>query len=100
MSNTYRIVVVMRALYGLKSSTLQFRNFLTDILPNRMGFSSSLADPDLWYKAVTKSDGSEYYSYILVYVEDVLIIDEDQKQFMKMNQGLDTWCRHYTYSNT
>ena len=85
-SNKDRVVVVVRALYGLKSSALQFRNFLADILSNRMGFTSSLADPDLWYKPATKKDGSEYYSYILVYVDDVLIIDEAPKQFMEMIQ--------------
>ena len=52
-----------------------------------MGFTSSLADPDLWYKPETKRDGSEYYSYILVYVDNVLIIDEDPKQFMEMIQA-------------
>ena len=81
-----RVVVVVRALYGLKSSALQFRNHLGETLGNKLGFKSSLADPDLWYKAATDSNGFEYYSYILVYVDDLLIIDKEPKRYMEMIQ--------------
>ena len=60
-----KVVVVVRALYGLKSSALQFRNHLADTLGNKIGFKSSLADPDLWYKPATDASGNKYYSYIL-----------------------------------
>ncbi|GFH61944.1 pol protein [Chaetoceros tenuissimus] len=82
-----RVVVVVRALYGLKSSALQFRNHLAATLGNKLGFKSCLADPDLWYKACIDSDGNEYYSYILVYVDDLLIIDKNPKRFMEQIQG-------------
>ena len=32
------LVIVVRALYGLKYSALQFRNFLSEILGNRFGW--------------------------------------------------------------
>jgi hypothetical protein len=81
-----RVVVVVRALYGLKSSALQFRNHLADTLGNKLGFKSSLADPDLWYKAATDPSGNKYYSYILVYVDDLLIIDKLPKRYMSQIQ--------------
>ena len=81
-----RVVVVIRALYGLKSSALQFRNHLADTLGNKLGFKSSLADPDLWYKAATDTAGNKYYSYILVYVDDLLIIDKIPQRYMKQIQ--------------
>jgi hypothetical protein len=81
-----KVVVVVRALYGLKSSALQFRNHLADTLGNKLGFKSSLADPDLWYKAAVDSTGNKYYSYILVYVDDLLIIDKEPKKFMAQIQ--------------
>ena len=81
-----KVVVVVRALYGLKSSALQFRNHLADTLGNHLGFKSSLADPDLWYKAATDSTGNKYYSYILVYVDDLLIIDKNPRKFMSQIQ--------------
>ena len=47
-----KIIVITRALYGLKSLALMWRNQLADIIGNKLGFKSSLADPDLWYKAI------------------------------------------------
>ena len=43
-----------------------------------------MADPDLWYKPSTDSQGNEYYSYILVYFDDLLIIDENPNKYMMM----------------
>ena len=77
-----KVVVVVRALYGLKSSALQFRNCLAEALGNKLGFKSSLADPDLWYKPMTDSSGFEYYAYILVYVDDLLLIMKEPKEAM------------------
>jgi hypothetical protein len=82
-----RVVVIVRALYGLKSSALNWRNHLADILHNNMGFTSSLADPDLWFKPSIDPNGKEYYSYILVYVDDLLIIDHDPRRHMKNLQS-------------
>ena len=78
------MVIIVRALYGLKSSALQFRNFLANTLGNHLGFTSSLADPDVWYKAKTKPNGFKYYSYILVYIVDLLIIDQTPSKYMEM----------------
>ena len=69
--------LVVRALYGLKSAGAAFRNHLADCM-NHLGYKSCMADPDLWYKAeVRLSDGFKYYSYILLYVDDVLCIHHD-----------------------
>lgn len=86
-ANAGRVVVVVRALYGLKSSALQFRNHLASTLGNKLGFKSCLADPDLWYKACIDSNGNEYYAYILVYVDDLLIIDKEPQRFMTQIQA-------------
>ena len=82
-----RTVMIVRALYGLKSSALAWRNHLADVLHNQMGFQSSLADPDLWFKPSTTPDGRDYYSYILVYVDDILVMDHDPKRFMLQLQS-------------
>lgn len=49
-----------------------------------MGFVSSLADPDILYRADSKPDGFEYYSYILVYVDDILIISHQPQSTMSI----------------
>ena len=52
-SDKGKVIIIVRALYGLKSSSLQFCNCLAEVLGNRLGFKSFLADPDLWYKPMT-----------------------------------------------
>jgi hypothetical protein len=39
-----------------------------------IGFSSCLADPDVWLQPATKPDGYKYYEYILCYVDDLLVL--------------------------
>ena len=49
-----------------------------------LGYTSCLADPDLWYKAEVRPDDSfEYYSYILCYVDDILVIHHDSLSVLK-----------------
>ena len=52
-------VIIVRVLYCLKSSNQAWRNFLADILKNTLGFTSSLADPDVWYKEQAKPNGEK-----------------------------------------
>ena len=61
-----------------------WRFHLADILGNRLKFKSSLLDPDLWYKEMVSTDWVEYNAYILVYVDDILILDKDPKRFMEI----------------
>ena len=42
-----RPILIIRAIYGLKSSAFAWR---TDVLANKLNYTSSLADPDVWYK--------------------------------------------------
>jgi hypothetical protein len=44
-------VITVKALYGLPGSGNAWRSTLADVLHNFMGYTSSLADPDVWYKA-------------------------------------------------
>jgi len=70
-----KTAIIVRALYGLKSSGAAFRKHLADCMTS-MGYKPCLADPDLWLKAEVRSDGVAYYSYILNYVDDILVIHE------------------------
>ena len=42
-----------------------------------MGFTSPVADPDIWLTPAIKYNGEEYHEYILCYVDDVLGISAD-----------------------
>ena len=69
--------LTVRALYGLKSAGSAFRTHLC-ICMKGLGYTPYLADPDLWYTAeVRPDDGFEYYSYIICYVDDILVINHD-----------------------
>jgi hypothetical protein len=82
-------VMIVRALYGLKSSGAAWRSHLANTLRS-LGFTSCLADPDVWYRAARKPCGAEYYEYILVYVDDVLALSHQPEVIM---QSLETYYR-------
>jgi len=81
-SRVGQTVIIVRAMYGLKSSGAAWHAHLSETLYS-MGFKPSLADPDVWYKAACKEDGFEYYEYILVYVDDILAISHSPKIIME-----------------
>ena len=78
-----KVAVIVRALYGLKSSGAMWRSHFAANLRD-MGFTSSLGDPDIWFRAAEKPDKSEYYEYILVYVDDLLIISHQSDSILKI----------------
>ena len=81
-SNCGKRVLIVRALYGLKSSGAQWRAHMSKTLRD-LGFVSSLADPDVWLRAAKQADGSEYYEYALVYTDDLLLLSEKPILLMK-----------------
>ena len=48
-------MLVVRALYGLKSASAAFRAYMADKL-DEMGFKSSVAEPDFWMRPDVKPD--------------------------------------------
>jgi len=77
-----RNILIVHALYGLKSCGAAWRSHLANTL-HHMGFTSCLADPDVWFKSAMKADGTEYYEYVLVYVEDLLVLSHQPDKIMK-----------------
>ena len=76
-----KVFILVRSLYGIKSSGAAFREFLSEQLDG-MGFKSIIADPDVWMREATKSDGGEYYKYILVYVDELIAISSNVRSFI------------------
>ena len=48
-----------------------------------LNFKSCLADPDMWMRPAIKSDGNTYYEYILLYVDDVLVVSENAESILR-----------------
>ena len=80
-SDKGKVMKITRALYGLKSSGASWRAMFASTL-NDMGYISSKGDPDLWLRPRVKPNGDEYYSMILVYVDDVLHFDHEPNILM------------------
>ena len=62
-SDAGKIMIIKRALYGLKSSGAAFRAMLADTIWD-LGYRPSKADPDVWSKPATKANGFKYYEMI------------------------------------
>ncbi|KAL7475938.1 hypothetical protein ACHAW6_001835 [Cyclotella cf. meneghiniana] len=73
--------MIVRALYGLKSSGAAFWAHLAGCL-RKMGYRSCLADSALWLKEQTDQKGNRYYAYILCYVDDLLVVHHNPKRVM------------------
>ena len=81
-SDAGKKMLVVRALYGLKTSGAAFRAFLAETLYD-IGYKPSIADPDVWMRPAIKSGGFKYWEYILCYVDDVLAVSHDPMNTMK-----------------
>jgi len=69
-------VVIVRALCGLKSAGAAWNHHLANKLM-QLKFKPVPADPDVWRRAHVKSDGTKYYEYVFVYVDDLLCLSVD-----------------------
>ena len=70
---------IIRALYGTKCAGKDFRNHLRECM-TMLDYQSCLADPDIWLRSAISSNGEEYYEYVLLYVDDVLVVSEHPKE--------------------
>ena len=68
-----KVLIVTRALYGLKSSGAAWRADLAATLRD-MNFTSSRADPDVWIRSA-----ATHYGMVLVYMDDILVFAKETK---------------------
>ncbi len=95
-----RLIIIVRALYGVKSRGAAWRAHLANTL-HIMGFTCSLADPDVWFRSATKPNGFQHYEYILAYVDDILALSHHPheilftlSQFYRLKEGYDKPTRY------
>ena len=61
-----------------------WRNHLVDILGKKLGLKYSLTDAEVLYKSSTDETGLNYYTYILVYVSGILLLDKTPKHYINI----------------
>lgn len=86
LENIGRTALIRRALYGGKTAGRDFRNHLRECMMH-LGFESCKADPDVWMRAATKADGSKYWEYVLLYVDDCLVMSEQCESVLRHEIG-------------
>ena len=67
------LFVIVRALYGLRTSGVRWHERLADVL-REMGFFPCKAEADIWMRRL-----DDHYEYITVYVDDLTIASRDPK---------------------
>lgn len=71
------ILVINKALYGLRTSGLRWHERFADVL-RTMGFYPSKAEPDIWMR-----ENEGLYEYIAVYVDDIAIAARNPMSIVK-----------------
>lgn len=61
-----------------RSSGAAFRNHVATYM-EVLGCFPSKADLNVWLRPAREYDGSEYYEYVLLYIDDYLAISENLK---------------------
>ena len=54
---------------------------------SHLGFASCLADPDVWMREAKKSDGTAYWDYVLLYVDNAFVISDNAKHILENEIG-------------
>jgi hypothetical protein len=71
------LIIVVKALYGLRTSGARFHKKFADTLKD-MGFYPSFADPDVWMKHCIT-----HYEYVCVYVNDLAVMMKCPADFFR-----------------
>lgn len=71
------LMVVHKAIYGLRGSGKAWHDLLYDTL-NDMGFKPTKADPDIWIR-----DAGRCYEYVCSYVDDLTAILKEPESFFE-----------------
>ena len=70
------VLVIDKALYGLRTSGKRWHERLSDCLRD-LGFQPCIAEPDIWLRP-----GQDCYEYIGVYVDDLAIVAKDPQEII------------------
>ena len=73
------LLIVYKALYGLRLSGKQSGDYLSDCLRD-LGFSQSLAEPQIFMRL---NEQAKLWEYVAVYVDELCIVMKDPETFLE-----------------
>ena len=86
VENIGQTALIHHALYSGKAAGRDSRNHLRSCM-GFLNFKSCLAYPDMWMRPAIKSHGNTYYEYILLYVNDALVVSENTESILQNKLG-------------
>ena len=82
LENVGKISLIKRALYGGKVAGRDFWHHLQSCM-DFLGFVSCRGDPDVWRRTATKQNGEKYHEYVLLYVDDCLVVSHKPEAILR-----------------
>jgi hypothetical protein len=73
--------MIVQALYGLKSSGACWHDHMAQTLRD-MGYVTCVANHNVWMKAKVKPTSDEYWEYILIYSDNILVMSHEPQMVM------------------
>ena len=77
-----KLAIIVRALYGIKSSGRYFRNHLRNRMEH-LGYTSCRDDPYLWMHKAVRSNWQYDYEYLLFYVDNYLAFIKNPTELLQ-----------------
>ncbi|KAL7535614.1 hypothetical protein ACHAWF_005213 [Thalassiosira exigua] len=78
-----RVMKLVRASYGLKSSGASWLKMFKDFIETHLEFILSRVNRDMYYRKSPKPSRTLYYELLLVYANDVLAVSHGPKKIME-----------------
>ena len=81
-----KMAIIRQALYGGKMAGRDFWIHLRSFM-NFLGFKSRQGKPEVWMREAVKSDVTQYLEYVLLYVDNCLVIYDNGEKVLRNEIG-------------
>ena len=68
-----KLFITVQVSYGIKSASASFHVFMAEYF-DELDFKSCDTDNDVWMRRATKEIGFEFYEYVIMYIDDILVM--------------------------